>query len=476
MDDMKASERMQIPRQDMPEQNPKARARNFEEVPLGLTDELAKLEAQRCLKCVNPQCITGCPVQVPIQEFIKLIEDGDVIGAARKIKEVNALPAVCGRVCPQEVQCEGKCILGKKGKPVAIGNLERYCADYERNQEIQYVECPSTTGKKVAVIGSGPSGLTVARDLIALGYRVEIFEAFHRPGGVLVYGIPEFRLPKRIVQAEIDFLKSQGVIIHLDSVIGQIRTVKELLDEDGFSAVYLGVGAGLPWFLNVPGENLKGVFSANEYLTRTNLMRAYKFPEYDTPILFGNRVTVVGGGNVAMDAARTAMRLGAKSVNIVYRRSEEELPARRAEVHHAKQEGIIFNLLCNPTRLEGDEKGWVQRMQCIKMKLGEPDESGRRSPIPIEGSEFYIPTDLVVVSIGTSANPLIPSTLQPDLQLNKNGYIVTDEFGRTSIPRVYAGGDIVTGSATVISAMGAGRKAAQAIHEDITGGACVEEE
>ncbi|HMF30015.1 MAG TPA: FAD-dependent oxidoreductase, partial [Candidatus Lokiarchaeia archaeon] len=308
-----------------------------------------------------------------------------------------------------------------------------------------------------------------------LGYHVEIFEAFHVPGGVLVYGIPEFRLPKKIVQAEIDFLKSQGVIIHLDAVIGRLQTVQELF-ESGFDAVYLGVGAGLPWFLNIPGENLKGVFSSNEYLTRVNLMKAYKFPEYDTPILPGRQVTVVGGGNVAMDSARNAIRLGAERVTIVYRRSEEELPARRAEVHHAKQEGIKFHLLTNPVSLEGDEHGWVQRMKCIKMRLGEPDASGRRSPIPIEGSEFYIPTDLVVVSIGTSANPLIPSTLQPDLKLNKNGYIETDEWGRTSIPHVYAGGDIVTGSATVISAMGAGRKAAQAIHQDLTGNVCTDEE
>ncbi|MHA1731496.1 MAG: NADPH-dependent glutamate synthase [Promethearchaeota archaeon] len=463
---------MKIPRQEMPEQHPKARARNFEEVPLGYTPEQAILEATRCLKCPKPQCVSGCPVEVPIPEFIKLIEEGEFVKAARKVKEVNGLPAVCGRVCPQEVQCEGKCVLGRKGDPVAIGNLERFCADYEREQVLNPPECPTLEGKRVAVVGSGPSGLTVAKDLLSLGHRVELFEALHRPGGVLVYGIPEFRLPKRIVQAEIEFLESQGLVVHLNVVIGRSRTVSELLDEDGFDAVYLGVGAGLPWFLNIPGENLKGIFSANEYLTRANLMGAYRFPEYDTPILPGKRVTVVGGGNVAMDSARTALRLGAASVTVVYRRSSEELPARRAEVHHAMQEGIEFQFLSSPVEFVGDDRGWVREMRCIRMELGEPDASGRRRPIPVQGSEFGVETDLAVIAIGTSANPLLPNTLGPELKLNHRGYIETDEWGRTSIPRVYAGGDIVTGSATVISAMGAGRRAAKAIHEDLTGAYC----
>ncbi|GAB4306041.1 MAG: NADPH-dependent glutamate synthase [Promethearchaeota archaeon] len=466
---MKPSERAKIPRQVMPELPPRYRARSFEEVPLGYSEEQARLEAARCLKCRRPRCVDGCPVEVPVPQFVELVEKGDFLAAARKVKEANGLPAVCGRVCPQEVQCEGNCVLGRKGDPVAIGNLERFVADYERRAQVVAPRCASSGGKRVAVVGSGPSGLTVAKELLTLGHHVEVFEAFHEPGGVLTYGIPEFRLPKRVVKAEVDFLRSLGLVVHLHHVVGRTTTISELLEK--FDAVFLGVGAGLPWFLGVEGENLKGVFSANEYLTRTNLMRAYRFPEYDTPILSGERVAVIGGGNVAMDAARTAARLGARKVTVVYRRSAAELPARRAEVHHAREEGIRFRLLSSPTRFEGNSDGWVERMRCVRMRLGEPDESGRRRPLPVEGSEFSIPTDLVVVAIGTSANPLLTRSV-PGLELDRRGHVKTDPWGRTSIPRVYAGGDVVTGSATVISAMGAGRRAARAIHEDLTGGTC----
>lgn len=457
-------EKKRIPRQKMPEQDPKERIKNFNEVPYGYTEELAKLEAERCLQCKKPKCVEGCPVEVDIPGFIKFIKDGDFIGAARKIKEKNALPAICGRVCPQEVQCESKCILGKKDEPVAIGRLERFAADYEREKgEIYIPEKAPKTGKKVAIVGSGPAGLTVAGDLILLGHEVTIFEALHKPGGVLVYGIPEFRLPKRIVEAEIEYLKSLGVKIEVNAVIGRIKTVDELLKE--FDAVFLGLGAGLPLFLNVPGENLCGIYSANEYLTRSNLMKAYLFPEYDTPISKGRRVAVIGAGNVAMDAARTALRLGAEEVHIVYRRSRDEMPARKEEIHHAEEEGIIFDLLTNPVRFIGDERGWVKEMECIKMELGEPDASGRRRPIPVKGSEFRMSFDLVIVALGTAANPLLTQTT-PGLALNERGYIIADpETGKTKKERVWAGGDIVTGAATVILAMGAGRKAARSIHE-----------
>ncbi len=457
--------KVRIPRQKMPEQDPKIRVKNFEEVPFGYTPELAKLEAGRCLQCKKPSCIEGCPVSIDIPGFISLILKEDFLGAARKIKEMNSLPAVCGRVCPQEDQCEKMCILGKKGEAVAIGRLERFAADFERAYgEFVMPQMEPSTGKKVAVVGSGPAGLTLAGDLIKKGHKVTIFEALHKAGGVLVYGIPEFRLPKAIVQAEVDYLKKLGVEIRTNMVIGKIYTVDELL-ADGYNAVFLGTGAGLPTFMNIPGENFNGVYSANEYLTRSNLMKAYLFPNYDTPIARGKKVAVLGGGNVAMDAARTALRLGADEVYIVYRRSKKELPARIEEVHHAEEEGIQFHFLTLPVEILGNEDGWVCGMRCQRMELGEPDESGRRRPMPVPGSEFVIEVDMVIVAIGTGANPLIPSTT-PDLNTNKWGYIIADpETGATSKKGVYAGGDIVTGSATVILAMGAGRKAANAIHK-----------
>lgn len=455
----------QIPRQKMPEQDPQIRAKNFDEVPFGYTPELALLEASRCLRCKKPSCIEGCPVSIDIPGFISLILKEDFLGAARKIKEMNSLPAVCGRVCPQEDQCEKLCILGKKGEPVAIGRLERFAADFERTQgDFIIPPLDRSTGKKVAVVGSGPAGLTLAGDLIKKGHQVTIFEALHKAGGVLVYGIPEFRLPKAIVQAEVEYLQKLGVEIKTNMVIGKIYTVDELL-ANGYDAIFLGTGAGLPTFMNIPGENLNGVYSANEYLTRSNLMKAYLFPKYDTPIARGKKVAVLGGGNVAMDAARTALRLGAEDVYIVYRRSKKELPARIEEVHHAEEEGVQFCFLTLPVEILGNEDGWVCGMRCQRMELGEPDESGRRRPIPIPGSEFTLEVDMVIVAIGTGANPLIPSTT-PDLKTNKWGYIIADpETGATSKKGVYAGGDIVTGSATVILAMGAGRKAAQAIHK-----------
>ena len=462
---MDMKDRLKIPRQPMPEQDPKVRARNFDEVPLGFTPETAKTEALRCITCKNPACVQGCPVEVDIPGFISLVMEGDFIGAAKKIKTTNALPAVCGRVCPQEVQCEALCVRGKKAEPVAIGRLERFVADYERGTgEVSIPDKPAPTGKKVAVVGSGPSGLTVAGDLVQLGHEVTIFEALHKAGGVLVYGIPEFRLPKAIVAAEVDYLKELGARIETSSVIGKVATVDELFEE-GYDAVYLGTGAGLPTFMNIPGENLNGVYSANEYLTRSNLMKAYKFPEYDTPIVKGKNVAVVGGGNVAMDSARTAMRLGADHVYLVYRRSRDEMPARIEEIHHAEQEGIELHLLTNPIRYIGNDKGWVVGVECLKMELGEPDESGRRRPVPMKGSEFVIDIDTAVIAIGAGANPLVQSTT-PGLKTNKWNYIVADEeTGQTSREGVFAGGDIVTGAATVILAMGAGRKAAKAIHQ-----------
>jgi glutamate synthase (NADPH/NADH) small chain len=462
---MDMKERLKIPRQSMPEQDPKVRARNFDEVPLGYTPDLAKTEALRCIQCKNPLCVGGCPVEVDIPAFISLVAEGDFIGAAKKIKSTNALPAVCGRVCPQEVQCEQVCVRGKKGDPVAIGRLERFVADYERaTGDVSIPKPPPSTGKRVAIVGSGPAGLTVAGDLVQLGHEVTIFEALHKPGGVLVYGIPEFRLPKAIVAAEVDYLQKMGVKIQTSNVIGKIATVDELFEE-GYDAVFLGTGAGLPTFMNIPGENLNGVYSANEYLTRSNLMKAYKFPEYDTPIVKGKNVAVIGGGNVAMDSARTAMRLGADHVYLIYRRSRTEMPARIEEIHHAEEEGIELHLLTNPVRYIGNDKGWVVGVECLKMELGEPDESGRRRPVPVKGSEFVIDIDTVVVAIGAGANPLVQSTT-PGLNTNKWNYIVADEeTGQTSREGVFAGGDIVTGSATVILAMGAGRKAARAIHQ-----------
>ncbi|MBI5217997.1 MAG: NADPH-dependent glutamate synthase [Bacteroidia bacterium] len=452
-----------VPRQPMPEQDPMKRIYNFNEVPYGYTAELSITEAKRCIQCKKPSCIAGCPVDVKIPEFIQQIADGDFIGAARTLKETNALPAICGRVCPQEDQCEKVCVLGKKGEPVAIGRLERFAADYERESgNILIPEVAPPSGKKIAVVGAGPAGLTVAGDLIKLGHEVTIFEALHKSGGVLIYGIPEFRLPKEIVDAEVEYIEKLGVKIITDAVIGRLKTVDDLFAE-GFHAVFLGVGAGAPVFMNIPGENLSGIYSANEYLTRSNLMKAYRFPEYDTPIACGKNVAVIGGGNVAMDSVRTALRLGADNAYIIYRRSETELPARAEEIHHAKEEGVQFKLLHNPIEYIGDENGWVRQIKCIRMELGEPDDSGRRRPIPVKGSEFTIDVDTVVVAIGTEANPVIPKTTQ-GLEVNKWGYIMANgETGETSREGVYAGGDIVTGSATVILAMGAGRKAANAI-------------
>ena len=459
----KKEKKEKIPRQAMPEQDPKKRVRNFDEVPIGYTAELAITEAKRCVQCKKPGCISGCPVDVKIPEFIELIAEGDFIGAARKLKETNSLPAVCGRVCPQEDQCEKVCILAKKGESVAIGRLERFAADYERKSgNILIPEMAPPTGKKIAVVGAGPAGLTIAGDLVKMGHDVTVFEALHKSGGVLIYGIPEFRLPKAIVDAEVDYMKKLGVKIITNAVIGRLKTVDDLFAE-GFSAVFLGVGAGAPVFMKIPGENLNGIYSANEYLTRSNLMKAYLFPEYDTPIAMGRNVAVIGGGNVAMDSVRTALRLGADNGYIIYRRTETEMPARIEEVHHAKEEGVQFKLLHYPVEYIGDDNGWVKQVKCIRMELGEPDDSGRRRPLPIKGSEFTIDVDTVVVAVGTEANPVIPKTT-PGLETNKWGYIVTKgDSGETSREGVYAGGDIVTGSATVILAMGAGRQAAQAI-------------
>lgn len=451
----------------MREQDPKKRGKNFEEVPHGYSEEEAIKEAKRCLQCKKPPCVSGCPVHVKIPEFIKLIAEGDFAAAARKLKETNALPAVCGRVCPQETQCEIKCVLGKKGEPIAIGNLERFAADWERdNAEIIIPKIKPKNGKKIGVVGSGPSGLTLAGELAKEGFDVTVFEALHEAGGVLVYGIPEFRLPKEIVKKEINYLEKLGVKIVKDFVVGHTATVDELMTEEGFDAIFIGSGAGLPSFMKIPGENAIGVYSANEYLTRSNLMKAY-LEDSATPIMRGKKVVTVGGGNVAMDSARTALRLGATHSIIVYRRSEAEMPARDAEIHHAKEEGIEFHLLCNPTEVLVDDKGFVKGIKCIKMQLGEPDESGRRRPVPIEGSEFVIDCDVVINAIGNKPNPLIPNTT-PDIETTKWGTIVANEAdGRTSKKNVYAGGDIVTGAATVILAMGAGKIAAQSIIEDL---------
>jgi len=452
----------------MPEQDPAVRIRNFREVPLGYTEEQARAEAARCIQCKRPSCIQGCPVNVEIPAFLKLVAEGRFAEAARRIKRRNALPAVCGRVCPQESQCEKYCVLGRRFEPVAIGRCERFAADFEREHGlVQIPQKAPPNGKKVAVIGAGPAGLTVAGDLILLGYEVTVFEAFHRPGGVLMYGIPEFRLPKSIVEMEVEYLAALGVRIELNQIVGKTLTVDELLDEEGFDAVFIGVGAGLPMFLGIEGEDLGGVYSANEYLTRTNLMKAYRFPEFDTPVVRGKRVCVIGGGNVAVDAARTAIRLGAEEVRIVYRRSRAELPARAEEIHHAEEEGVRLQLLTNPVRFLGDDRAMVRGMACLRMELGEPDASGRRSPVPVPGSEFLIETDLVIVAIGSGSNPVLAQNV-PGLTLNRRGYIRTDEYGRTTKPRVWAGGDIVTGAATVIQAMGAGRIAAQDIHIELT--------
>ncbi len=453
-----------IPRVPVREQDPQVRATNFEEVCYGYNLEEAQLEASRCLDCKNPRCVGACPVNIRIPDFIRSLKEGDLLGAAETIHQDSSLPSVCGRVCPQESQCEGSCVLGIKGEPVAIGKLERFVGDWvlEHPEELgAKAEPVKRNGHKVAIVGSGPSGLACASDLAKLGYEVRIFEALHKVGGVLVYGIPEFRLPKeKVVQREIDNVRRLGVEIETDVIVGRTITVDSLLDEEGYDAVFIGSGAGLPRFMGIPGENLNGVVSANEFLTRANLMRAFD-KEYDTPIYVGQRVVVVGGGNVAMDAVRTAKRLGAEAF-IVYRRSEAELPARVEEVHHAKEEGIEFRMLTNPTEVLGDEKGWVKAIRCVEMTLGEPDESGRRSPVVKEGSEFEIPCDVVIMALGTSPNPLIAATTT-GLETNRRGCLVASEEGATTRAGVFAGGDAVTGAATVILAMGAGRRAAKAI-------------
>ena len=449
----------------MPEQLPEIRNKNFEEVSSGYTEDMAVEEAGRCLNCKNRPCMNGCPVNVKIPEFIALIAERKFEEAYHKIQETSSLPAICGRVCPQESQCEKYCVRGMKGESVAIGRLERFAADWFSKNGKTTAKAPQPNGKRVAIVGAGPSGLTCAGDLAKLGYDVTIFEAFHTPGGVLVYGIPEFRLPKDIVKAEIDKLKELGVEIQTNMVIGKVLSVDELLEEEGFDAVFIGTGAGLPSFMKIEGESLMGVYSANEFLTRINLMKAYRFPDYDTPIYMGKNVVVVGGGNVAMDAARSAKRLGAENVSIVYRRSEEEMPARREEVLHAKEEGINFCLLCNPIKITGTEDGWAKQIECVRMELLEPDASGRRRPGVIEGSEFKIDAEVVVIAIGQSPNPLIRNTT-PDLLTNSRGCIVVkDETGETSKKGVWAGGDAVTGAATVILAMGAGKSAATSIDE-----------
>ena len=451
-----------IPRVPVREQDPAVRATNFAEVCLGYNLEEATLEASRCLNCKNPRCVSACPVGIQIPNFIEALKGGDVKGAAEVIAKDSSLPSICGRVCPQESQCEGSCILGIKGESVAIGKLERFVGDWRLNNP-QSVELPAKNGRKVAVVGSGPAGLACASDLAKLGYEVTVFEALHEIGGVLVYGIPEFRLPKKgVVAKEIESVRSLGVKFETDVIVGRTVTIDSLMDEEGFDAVFIGSGAGLPRFMGIEGENLNGVLSANEFLTRANLMRAYD-EEYDTPIYVGKRVVVVGGGNVAMDAVRTAKRLGAEAT-IVYRRSGAELPARVEEVHHAKEEGIEFRMLTNPTRVIGDEKGWVTAINCLKMELGEPDASGRRSPVEVAGSDFEIACDVVIMALGTSPNPLIAATTE-NLETTRRGCIVADDAGCTSRPGVFAGGDAVTGAATVILAMGAGRKAAAAIDE-----------
>lgn len=466
----KKKKKKRPPRQDMPRQEPKERINNFNEVALGYPGETAVLEANRCIGCPKPKCIDGCPVLVDIPGFIKLVHERKFVEASKKIKETNVLPAICGRVCPQETQCEIVCVLSKIDKPVAIGRLERFVADYEAKAgKIEIPPKPVPKGKKVGVVGSGPAGLTVAGELAKMGYGVTIFEALHKPGGVLVYGIPEFRLPKAIVAREVDFVEKLGVELKTNFVVGRTSTVEDLFAQ-GYSAIFLGLGAGLPWFLNLPGINLVGIYSANEFLTRSNLMKAYLFPEYDTPLQVGKKVVVIGGGNVAMDAVRTSLRLGAEETHIIYRRSRKELPAREEEIENAEAEGVIFDFLVNPVEFLGDEQGRIRAMKLIRMELGEPDESGRRRPIPVKGSDFEYECDTAVIAIGQGPNPLALSTLK-DLKLNKWGYIEADmETGKTSMKGVFAGGDIVTGEATVIEAMGFGRRASIAIDEYLTTG------
>jgi glutamate synthase (NADPH/NADH) small chain len=460
---------LKAPRQPMPTQEPQVRAHNFDEVALGYPEEAAMIEASRCLQCKKPKCVEGCPVGIDIPDFVVHLGEGDMVAAARSLKSTNNLPAICGRVCPQETQCEALCVLGKRAEPVAIGRLERYVADWELKHPLPPGEPPRPTGKRVAVIGSGPAGLTCAGDLARCGHAVTIFESLHAPGGVLIYGIPEFRLPKAIVHAEVEYVKSLGVDLKPNVVVGKTVTIDELLNEQGYDAMFLGTGAGLPMFMRIPGENYNGVYSANEFLTRVNLMKAYLFPEWDTPVQIGKKVAVVGAGNVAMDSARSALRLGADEVHIIYRRSRQEVPARAEEVHHAEEEGIIFNFLTNPVEIHGNEKGWVQGIRCIRMELGEPDESGRRRPVPIPGTEFDIEMDMVIMALGTRPNPLVFSNAG-GLERTRWGTVVADEgSGRTAKDRVWAGGDIVTGAATVISAMGAGKHAAADIDRFLRG-------
>ncbi len=450
----------------MPEQPPGQRVRNFDEVPLGYDAEAAMAEASRCLQCRRPLCVDGCPVRVKIPEFVRLVAEGRFSEAARKIKETNAFPAICGRVCPQESQCELKCVLGKRGEPVAIGRLERFVADWAlQHGNIQAPELPPPTGYSVGVVGSGPGGLACAADLAMRGHDVTIYELFHAAGGVLRYGIPRFRLPREVLEAELEYLAKLGVTIRLNFVVGRTATLDDLMEDH--DAIFVATGAGLPRFLGIEGENLLGVYSANEFLTRVNLMRADRFPEYHTPVHCGDQVVVVGGGNVAMDAARTARRLGAENVTVVYRRTRAEMPARTEEVVHAEEEGVRFGFLASPTALNGDDDGWVCSMTCQRMELGEPDASGRRRPMPIEGSEYEIACDTAIVAIGSRAHPLVPETT-PDLELSTRGYIAIDDSGATSKEGVFAGGDIVTGAATVIEAMGAGRRAADSIHRYLT--------
>lgn len=451
----------------MPMQDPKVRAANFDQVAQGYTEDMAIAEATRCLQCKNPPCMMGCPVAVKIPEFIKHIKEKDYKSAIDAIKTTNNLPAVCGRVCPQESQCEAKCILARTGQPIAIGRLERFAADRETKDGGSNPEKTKSIGRKVAVVGSGPAGLTCAGDLAKLGYEVTIYESLHAPGGVLIYGIPEFRLPKDVVKREVDYVKGLGVKIETDVVVGRTTTIEELF-EDGFEAVFVGSGAGLPMFMRIPGENLNGVYSANEWLTRINLMKAYKFPEFDTPVKRGKRVAVVGAGNVAMDSVRSALRLGAEKAFIVYRRSRAEMPARREELENAEEEGVEFHLLTNPVRVIGDDKGWVTGLECVKMELGEPDKSGRRRPVPVPGSEYVIDCDIVVMALGTSPNPILSKTT-PGLNAQEWGGLVATDTGRTTKERVWAGGDAVTGSATVILAMGAGKAAAKDMDEYLRG-------
>lgn len=447
----------------MPKQPPHIRIRNFDEVVLGYTEEQALMEAERCLQCPNPQCVKGCPVEIDIPAFIRLLKEGKFREAIMKIREKNNLPAVCGRVCPQEKLCQKYCVLGKRGDPVQIGGLERFLADWERGHGFEIPEIMPSTGRRVAVVGSGPSGLTLAGDLAKLGHEVFVFEALHEPGGVLAYGIPEFRLPKKFLKSEIEYLRKLGVVINTNTLIGRTYTVHELLSDEGFDAVFIGVGAGPPIFMNIPGENLCGIYSANEFLIRINLMKSYLFPSYDTPIRVGERVAVIGAGDVAMDAARCAVRLGAKEVHMVYRRTRTEMTARKVEIENAEEEGVMFDLLTLPVAYHGDEAGWVRKMECVRMQLGEPDETGRRRPVPIPNSNFMMDVDTVIVAIGRRPNPLIQQTT-PGLRVREDGTIIVDENLQTSIRGVFAGGDVVTGEATVISAIEAGKRASRSIH------------